>query len=314
MTDSLNDHLIRKLKTLNDTVWEQRAPWPKVEQWLSNFAPPVAGDQYSEHLHALYLLGRFMYFGDLEMRELLRSLFRDIYKYPIVAELRRANADTKDYDLLDALFQQELYCTRFLGIGNPSESGTHLLYHFRQENTLPTELFINTHQIFSRNLSGTRSLRSSDVRRYIFIDDLAASGQQASEYSTDLVEEMKSLCPSCEVVYLTLFATSTALSVIRKTTAFDRVDAVMELDPSFKVFGIDSRYFPDDDTILSKSFAEQLCRRYGVRLNPAHPLGYRDSQLLIGFRHNIPDNTLPIIWSTGPTPPWTPIFRRYQKL
>ena len=178
----------------------------------------------------------------------------------------------------------------------------------------PKDLFINTHQIFSRQPDGTRSLRFADVHRYVFIDDLAASGQQTTEYSQDLVEEIKSFLPSCEVLYLTLFATTSAISVIEKATKFDRIGAVMELDSSFKVFGPDSRYFSDNDIHLSKTFAEQFCRRYGTQLNPVHPLGYRDSQLLIGFRHNIPDNTLPIIWANGPTPPWSPIFRLYQKL
>jgi len=314
MNLSLWDELQRKIKTLNDTVWEQRAPWPKVTDWLRNFAPDVPDNNHSEQLHALYLLGRFMYFGDSEMRELLRSLYRDIFKYPIVASLRRLNADTKNYDLLDCLFQQELQRTRFLGIGNPSESGTHLLYHFRQENRLTKDLFLNTHQIFSRQPTGKRSIRYTDVTRYVFLDDLAASGQQAIEYSTDVVEEIRSFLPSCEVVYLTLFATSSALELMRRATAFTRVDSVMELDSSFKVFGNESRYFPTDDDRLSKTFAEAFCRRYGTALSPAHPLGYRDSQLLIGFRHNIPDNTLPIVWADRPTPPWTPMFRRYQKL
>ena len=140
MTDALFSYLIRKLKTLNDTVWEQRAPWPKVDTWLRNFLPDQPGQLHSEQMHALYLLGRFMYFGDIEMRELLRALYRDVFKYPIVAGIRRAHAHTRDYDLLASLFSQELHRTRFLGIGNPSESGTHLLYHFRQENSLPDPL------------------------------------------------------------------------------------------------------------------------------------------------------------------------------
>ena len=135
MNDAIFTYLVRKLRTLNDTVWGHRAEWPKIEEWLSNFLADQPGQVHSEQLHALYLLGRFMYFGDLEMRELLRALYRDVYKYPIVASIRRSNGDTRDDNLLAGLFRQELRRTRFLGIGNPSESGTHLLYHFRQENS-----------------------------------------------------------------------------------------------------------------------------------------------------------------------------------
>jgi len=120
MKQSAFEELIRKVKTLNDTVWENKAPWPRVESWLANFAPDATDEEHSEQLHALHLLGRFIYFGDAEMRELLRSLFRDVFKYPLVAALRRANSDTRNFELLSSLFKQELAQTRFLGIGNPS--------------------------------------------------------------------------------------------------------------------------------------------------------------------------------------------------
>lgn len=317
MSQDVLAELMRKVKTLNETVWESRAPGHRVEEWLQNFAEDAPGDSFSERLHALHLLGRFIYFGDAEMREMLRSLYRDVFKYPIVASLRRSNENTRNFELLSSLFQRELAQTRFLGIGNPSESGTHLLYHFRQENSLSKNSFINAHQIFARPTEGAtaqRGLRFQDVRRYVFLDDLAASGQQAQEYSTDLVEEILSAKNEAEVWYLTLFATSRALEVIRQTTKFTRVACVMELDESFRAFGAESRYFAEPSTLLSKSFAEAFCRRYGTALWPNHPLGYRDSQLLIGFRHNVPDNTLPVFWFDSANPPWTPMFRRYPKL
>lgn len=57
-----------------------------------------------------------------------------------------------------------------------------------------------------------------------------------------------------------------------------------------------------------------MCQTYGARLWPAFPLGYRDGQLMIGFHHNTPDNTLPVLWFDRPNPPWTPMFRRYHKM
>ena len=59
-----------------------------------------------------------------------------------------------------------------------------------------------------------------------------------------------------------------------------------------------------------------MCWKYGkTMLGEKHALGFEDSQLLLGFHHNIPDNTLPIMWFDGPDRvPWKPIFRRYPKL
>jgi hypothetical protein len=59
---------------------------------------------------------------------------------------------------------------------------------------------------------------------------------------------------------------------------------------------------------------EAMCRKYGSQLDCTAPLGFSDCQLLIGFHHNTPNSTLPIIWFDEPGgPPWTPIFRRYSK-
>lgn len=304
------EDLKQKIKSLNETVWEKRAAWPDVQDWLKNFAEdPSAGP--SERLHALHLLAQFMYFGSQEMRELLKALYRDHFKYPLVERIRKENGDTKDVAFVRTRFDQLLETTRFLGVGNPSESGTHLLYYFRQENVLPKKLFIHTHQIFSRESSSrVLTVRNAAIERYVFIDDLCGSGKQARDYSTDILEDLKRLNPRAWVGYFVLFGTSEGLADVRGRTRFDEVRCVFELDATFKCFGADSRYFTAGDG-FDKDFARNTSARHGAKLFPAHPLGYRDSQLLIGFHHNVPDNTLPIIW--GDTE-WRPIFRRYPKL
>jgi hypothetical protein len=310
---SLRDDLIAKVKVLNETIWEQQAEGPAIIAWLDNFSDSAGGLAEEQQLHALYLLSRFMYFGRREMRELLRALFRDQYKYPVVEALRRANADTTDFSFLESAFKAELQRTRFLGVGNPSESGTHLLYYFRQENGLTSELFINTHEIFTRTTGGV-AFRESTVSRYVFIDDFCGTGTQATRYSRAIVEEIKALNRAVEVSYYALFATVSGLETVRDRTRFDRVDSVFELDESYKCFGPDSRYFRNPPNGLAKDVAEKIGRMYGSVLLPAHPLGFNDGQLLVGFYHNTPDNTLPIIWYAGPNAPWVPIFRRYPKL
>jgi hypothetical protein len=127
--DSLAQSLFAKIKTLNETVWERRATEPLIADWLDNFAPSVSPAN-NERTHALYLLSNFMYFGSRQIRELLKALYRDLYRYPIVESIRRANSDSLDSGIIDPLFRNELENTRFLGVGNPSESGCHLLYSF----------------------------------------------------------------------------------------------------------------------------------------------------------------------------------------
>ena len=305
----LEDRLVSKIKVLSETVWEQKVSNQLLDDWLKNFHGK------KERLHALWLLSQFMYFGSREIRELLGALYRDLVKYPIVASIRKANGNTRDIDLLKRLYADELQHTRFLGMGNPSESGCHLLYYFRQENGLPKNLFIYTHEIFSRvGTNRTISLRHPEVTRYIYLDDFCGSGNQASGYSDGVLEDIKELKSDVELAYFTLFATEQGITKFQQKTGFDKVDAVFRLDDTYKCFEDESRYFVNCDPQIKRLFAEKMCSAYGDKLSPSNPLGYEDGQLLLGFHHNTPDNTLPIIWFDEEAGiPWTPIFRRYPK-
>ena len=309
------DFLVQKLKVLTQHLWSDMVNWPMISEWLQNF-PEDQPDSQREQLHGAFLLSQFMYFGIREVRELLRALYRDIYRYPIVEGLRQGQSDTLDCDRLKALFEAERSRTRFLGVGNPSESGTHLLYYFRQENNLPKTLFINGHEVFDRTGGSIGpTLRRPDILRYVFIDDFCGSGTQAQRYSASLVSDIKRLKPEAHVSYYVLFSTTDGLDTVRASTDFDDVACVCELDETFRCFSATSRYFQNPTNGIDKSFAEAMCRRYGADLWPGHELGFDDGQLLIGFFHNVPDNTLPVIWRRQAVPiPWVPAFKRYPKL
>jgi hypothetical protein len=311
--EELTEKLYTKLLSLSESIWEGKVKKPHIDEWLSNFKEDEPNVP-SERLHVLYLLQQFMYFGNRQIRELIKALYRDLYKYPIVEKIRRDNRDTNDVQFIFRAFCEELQKTRFLGMGNPSESGHYLLYFFRQENKLPKSLFIHSHQVFNRYGATAIDLRSPEVNRYVFIDDMCGSGTQASEYSEQILEDLKRLNPKAETAYYTLFSTTVGLSEVRDNTHFDRVECIFELDDSFKCFSAESRYFKPKDVRIDPQFALDICKKYGEKLLPDHPLGYKDGQLLLGLHHNTPDNSLPIFWYDEPDVlPWIPIFRRYTK-
>jgi hypothetical protein len=51
-------------------------------------------------------------------------------------------------------------------MGNPAESGTHLLYYFRQVNNINKDLFIDQSKV---------DLSDTQIKRYIYIDDMIKS-------------------------------------------------------------------------------------------------------------------------------------------
>lgn len=321
----LESELYKKIKVLNETIWEYRAKTPVIERWLDNF------EEDSEKLHALFILSQFMYFGGLQMRELLKALYRDLFQYPLIEQIRIDNSDTLDDSFIAKEYEDRIKKTRFIGIGNPSESGTHLLYFFRQENKIPKDLFINSIEIFDLEDGKSIKLRDDSITHYVFIDDFCATGSQAIKYSQNITTKIKSLNSNIKCSYLMLFATSEGISNIRLSHAnFDTVSSLVDLDDSFKCFSHISRYFIKAPSLIDKSKALTMCEKYGRKLmghlfhnhpEPHHSelvnackLGFLDSQLLIGFNHNTPDNTLPVIWYDEDESMWRPIFKRYNKI
>lgn len=310
--DLIKQQLKNKIRILNEKIWEDRVKNPEIEDWLNNF-DSIRGN---ERLQALYLLSNFMYFGYAQMREMLKSMFRDLFKYPIVEHIRKENEDTVNVKFINEEFQKKLERTRFLGVGNPSESGYHLLYYFRQENSLDKNLFIHAHKIFQRNRDGSPvTLREPKIDRYVFIDDFSGSGDQGIDYNEDILQELKEIRKDVFTAYYVLFATEDGLERIRSETLFDSVKCIFTLDSTFKVFDINSRIFTNPIRGIDRESVKEMCLKYGSRLFPDCPLGFGDCELLIGFHHNIPDNTLPIIWYDYPdVQPWQPIFKRYPKI
>jgi hypothetical protein len=313
------DKLELKIMKLSQNIWENRVDGISLGKWLENFE---RNDDSSicEQSHALFLLSNFMYFGTREIRELLKALYRDMFYKPLIQKIRKHNANTKDTNKISSQIEAEIKATRFLGIGNPSESGTHLLYFFRQENALGKDDFLHSHEIMSYNRDPKSkvidiSLKNPEIKRYIFIDDVCGSGTQATDYSENFLVEMKALNPDLEVCYFSLFSTAIGMEHIRKETLFDRVDCVFELDDTFKCFSDDARQFRNEkELLIDKNFALDFCRKYGLGIgyqNFEHALGYKNGQLLLGFAHNTPDNTLPIFWADNEN--WSPIFKRYPK-
>ncbi len=310
---------MKRILVLNERVWEHRVSKPKIDEWLDNFTGRVVEVEL-ERLHALFWLSQFMYFGSREIRVLLKSMYRDLFLCPMIQEVRAKLSTTHSDNELAAEVASELSLTRFLGVGNPSESGVHLLYFFRQENALAKSQFMDAAQIFSRDSSSNWLLRKPNVARYVFLDDICGSGDTAETYSATLLTEMLSLEPKLKVSYHCLFASAEGLKRVRDKTLFkDRCSAVYELDGTYKCLSTTSRYFSATEyPEIDHSVACAIATTYGDLLDPTYSRGYKDSQLLLGFHHNTPDNTLGFIWAdgvpTGATHSWNPIFKRYPKI
>lgn len=317
MTNPAKEAHLAEIKTLSERVWENRTDAPKIERWLDNFDGAILPKDV-EQLHALHLLKNFNYFGVREIRVLLTSMYRDIFKYSIVQDIRDELNNTTDPDVVQVRYDEELNATRFLAMGNPSESGAHILYYFRQVNSLAQRLFASPHELADGPLTDSRSmLQPPGIKRIVFIDDLLGSGQQAALYSEDLLADLRSLAQrngqSLKICYYVLFAKPDGLKKLRELD-FDDVQAVHELDASQMAFEPNSRIYANPNDPYTLNDGLNIAFHYGQKIVPKHPLGYGNGQMLLGLSYNVPDNTLPIFWFDEAGSPWTPIFPRYPKV
>jgi hypothetical protein len=312
--------LRQRITVLSERVWEGRNRWPDVEAWLGNFDGRSGLDPGVERLHALFLLSQFLFIGSIQTRVLLQAVYRDLFLIPLIQEVRAALGGTRDLHAVRANVNAALQKTRFLGVGNPSESGVHLLYYFRQENGLPKNLFLDSLAMFTRTQrpDGTvqHALANPDVDRYVFVDDVCGSGETALEYSRNILTDLVGLKPDAKLSYLAMFASRDGMELVRAQTCFgDNSGAVFELDESYKCLSEGPRILRAAPEHIEKDALQRVAMAYGRLLCPEHPGGFNDNQLLLGFHHNTPDNTLPIMWQEGSQAlPWIPAFKRYPKI
>lgn len=302
------DALERKIKILHANAWRDKWAWDSDQytKWLSNF------EDGKEKIYAMFLLSKFMYFDNDTIRELMIRIYEDLYKRPIIYAIREQNGGTKDPKIIESAFKEALSRTRFLSIGNPSESSAHLLYFFRQENCLSRELFISPHELFMHSKDGDdiiAELRIDGIERIVLLDDFCGSGNQATTFHDQFVKYLKEKAPHIQISYFALFAIKDGLRIVRDLL-FDQAEAVFVLDESYKCFSDKSRFFIDEDADL-KDPCREMCEKYGKQIS-SNPLGYKNCQMLIGFHHNTPNNTLPIFWQEKYG--WNPIFKRFVKI
>lgn len=318
MTDNFQfrfDEYKNQLMKLNSHAWDGDKQWPEIEGWLKNFNGRYCSEE-EEQLLALHLLTNFIYFGNSTIREMLKACYQDQFIIPLKQEIRKSLDDSIDYTKINSLLEIEIEKTLFIGAGNPSESGAHLLYFFRQMNELSKEMFSDFYGAFYEDSQSDALIpHSANISRYVFFDDLVASGTQITGYLKDRLARIKIKNPDVDLQFMCLFATTTGLNALNKSEMFNgKANCLFHLDDSYKVFNEESRNFSE----LKEPSLERLkefCYCYSTYLgfNEEDKLGYKDGQLMIGFSYNTPDNTLPIFWCKHPVF-WTPVFTRYNKI
>ena len=95
MVDS-EQSLLEHIHALNTRGWGNRVTGVIVEEWLKGFGSTCVANTPGRR-HALYLLSKFMFFGDDEMRAMVQALFRESFQMldRLNSPPRRSASDTR---------------------------------------------------------------------------------------------------------------------------------------------------------------------------------------------------------------------------
>lgn len=145
----------------------------------------------------------------------------------------------------------------------------------------------------------------------IFIDDFSGSGNQFISYYKAFIEpQIKGKAQINELYFLTLFYLKRAESYITRSKPKIQIIGNVKY-PAFlsrgSVFGYRKSMLSIRD--FSHKYGAKLFSVFDrdTKAEISHPLGYDNSQALIVFAYNTPNNTLPIIWSSKN---WIPLYPR----
>lgn len=277
----------------NNLIWERRLSRQKIIQWLNNFT----GKQHDETVEkkiALSILKKFLYYNEPELRFLCKKCFSQIKNIPILS-------NPNEYLTTQAsrIITNFLSNCRYSYIGNVSESGSILTSPFRQENEISVNYFFEPSSLTKENVNVSHN--------YFFMDDFIGTGKTAYDFWLDRLKPIYDETPDVNFYCIALVALKSGAELISNRTGFKLICPQI-LSKEYKIFHESKHVFPETK---QRTLARDMCYYYGCSLvQEDHALGYRNSQAIVGFHHNVPDNTIPIIWSDRE---WIPIFRRYPK-
>jgi len=215
-----------------------------------------------------------------------------------------------DYGLLNILKDlSPIRNIHLIPLGKIGKSGGAMAYYLKKT---PTFSYNKEIEFIEENNFPTLT----DGCTIVIVDDFAGTGNSIIEF----YNQIKPNLPNNHNVYaLTIvYMEKAKINLEKNNIQIVGSERMPAFAPRGSVFG----YYPR--MIETRDF----CFRYGNMLYPEHkykekktvqhPLGYLNTQALIGFEHSIPNNTLPILWADcrikGTNEYWTPLFPRRGNL
>lgn len=285
--------ILELIISCNNYIWENRILERDVKEWIGNFTGKVT-DVTDENGMACTLLSNFIYYNEGEVKYLCKNLYSSFRQNKIKEFVLMGNS----MEGSEKLFKEYVRKCKISHIGRPSESGCFILYYFRQMNRLPMSMFLERWDDVN-----------DDVCSIIFVDDFIGTGSTTIRFwKSSIIQDIINKNKNIVFHYLVPVGLKKGIDNVKNNTDF-KVVCPQIFGDEYEVFSNESLVFTDAE---KRDCAKQICESYGNDLEGIdYALGYKGSEALIGFHHNIPNNTLSVIWSSAKG--WRPIFPRIGK-
>ena len=263
----------------------------KVRAWLEQF-------KYNSEQRLMFnLLNHVRFYNEEMIREKIGSLHRRVQRN--VAErggITPGDRRARRRDILLSSF------------GSPAQSGSSYARIYATEN----HIFVDN-EIHLDHIPNALEA-NSDIKAIVFVDDIIASGSSAVEFLNQLNTMCGGLIRDKQVTVFIFAICALHTGKEKLENAIKKVPFDAEVVVNDLLTEAD-QCFTDQSEVFSspseRDRAKQIALEYGGQLEKRQPLGYKDSQLLVAFYDNCPNNTLPILRKESTeNVKWMPLFKR----
>jgi hypothetical protein len=261
----------------------------EIRAWLDNF------DSHRKQRHAYTLLGALQYFDHLRIRSALKTLFDKVK-----SDMRAVRFDARGTPI-------NIFVTN---ADEGGKSGGLLL------RSLVQALGLRVRFGGPSKLDGflKEAPAVDELRAIVVVNDFIGSGESARREVDRLMAQCRGVAPSPGSLRYYYIAVAGFQRVIEHLTEqLGDAEKILVDEPlleSDRAFAEESQLF---NNLVEKIECRRMCEEIGRQLvGDGNKLGYGGSQALVAFEHAIPNNTLPIFWSSGRYDgrEWTPLFKR----
>ncbi|MFE8701551.1 hypothetical protein ACFYKX_13180 [Cytobacillus sp. FJAT-54145] len=226
------------------------------------------------------LLSDFRFYSKIEIKQILHK--------QLIESLKIVNIDTTN---IIPLITKD-------GRANSSSDLIHLLKELDKEHDL--ELYRDT------IINDVKYIKE-DITDVILFDDISGTGNTIINYFKENTDSFLGK----NIILNLISITNTAKDALNGFFENNNLTVELRFEHEYEKVFINHPRLNDDHLNILKDFEKEIWGKDG------NILGYNDSQLLVGFSHNIPNNTISSFWYhpdfNGKIQNWNTLFRRYTK-